>query len=169
MKLSALSSFGFTLIELLVVTSIIAVLAAIGVSVYSNTTTQSRDTQRLNDAKTIETGLEQYYTDQNTFPPSITPGAPLQIGSKTYLNKIPQDPKGTTWGDYNYQAYNWTPSITPSPCNGSAPVCNEFCITLHLENSPILAGTPTPTPNPGCPIPNSYNYQVNSQSLKNTF
>lgn len=166
---------GFTLVELLVVTSIIAVLALVGVAMYSNVTTQGRDAQRLNDAKSIETALEQYYTDQNTFPPFITPGTPLQVTatpgvpSKTYLKTIPQDPRGTSWGDYSYKSYNWVPAATPAPCNGSAPVCNEFCVSLHLENNPILAGTPAPTPNSGCPLTAPYNYQVNSQTLKSGF
>ena len=51
-------NLGFTLIELLVVVAIIAFLAAIGIAVYSEIQSKSRDARRIADIEAIAKALE---------------------------------------------------------------------------------------------------------------
>lgn len=59
---------GFTLIELLVVMSIIAILSAVGLTVYSGTQKQGNITKRIEDLRAIKTALEVYYARNNSYP-----------------------------------------------------------------------------------------------------
>ncbi len=55
------NNFGFTLIELLVSITIVAILAGIGVSVYSGAQATARDSKRKLDINTIADSMELYY------------------------------------------------------------------------------------------------------------
>ena len=63
---------GFTLIELLVVISIIAILAAIGLVVYSSTQKNARVSKRIQDLKALKLAAEQYKVDIGTYPSTST-------------------------------------------------------------------------------------------------
>lgn len=52
---------GFTLIELLVAVSIVAILAAIGISVYSGAQATARDSKREIDINAIADSMELYF------------------------------------------------------------------------------------------------------------
>lgn len=59
---------GFTLVELLVVISIISILAAIGLTIYSGAQKSARGAKRVEDLKAISTALELYYSANKTYP-----------------------------------------------------------------------------------------------------
>lgn len=59
---------GFTLIELLVVVVIIGVIAALAMAALSRGPQKARDSHRMNDIKTIQTGLELYLGEKNQYP-----------------------------------------------------------------------------------------------------
>jgi general secretion pathway protein G len=61
-------SRGFTLIELLVVISIIGVLSTLAVFGLNSARSKSRDSKRVTDVKQIQTALELYYADFNSYP-----------------------------------------------------------------------------------------------------
>lgn len=126
------SARGFTLIELLVTISIIAVLAAIGLVAYSSVMKQGRDAKRQSDLRSIQSALNQYFIDQNSYPQIITFGGSLFAGVKTYLNVIPNDPMGGTW------SYIYSP--IPTSCSGNN--CTSYCLYAYWENS--SPGLPTP-------------------------
>lgn len=113
-------SKGFSLIELLVAISIIAILSALGLSVYQAVYKSARDAQRKSDLKMIQSALEQYRSDQMSYPDQITPDSPIVVGSKTYLSKVPKDPKPG-------QSYSYEPS-----CDASS--CTSYCLFAQLEN-----------------------------------
>ncbi|MBI5621610.1 type II secretion system protein [Candidatus Falkowbacteria bacterium] len=69
---------GFTLIELLVVIAIIGLLSTLAVVSLNSARQKSRDAKRVADVKQIQTALELYYQDQNSYPTAasaITLGA----------------------------------------------------------------------------------------------
>ena len=58
---------GFTLIELLVVILIIGILAAIALPAFLNQRAKAQDTEAKSAARTAQTALETYYTDEQTY------------------------------------------------------------------------------------------------------
>lgn len=133
---------GFTLIELLVTVSIIAVLSAIGLVVYSSVLKQGRDSKRQSDLRSIQSALEQYFADQFYYPSAITfNDEALSGGGKTYLNTIPSDPTSDP-------QYSYVPSTSSgSACDNSstATFCTKYCLYAKLENSTPGTGNCTAT------------------------
>lgn len=140
-------SRGFTLIELLVVISIIAILSVIGLVAYGNFLKNSRDAKRQADLKFIQSALEDYHADQLYYPASVTPGSPLALGAKTYLNQVPRDP--TANPNYLYVA-SGTNCASSTPRN-----CTSYCLFAKIERT-------VPTSDQGCTsFPSGgYNYGV---------
>jgi prepilin-type N-terminal cleavage/methylation domain-containing protein len=86
------SNSGFTLIELMVVIALIAILALLGVSLYTNIQRSARDAKRQTDidsiAKSIETSRDVTINPtQYRYTPTIF--------SSDYPNRLPTDPLGT--------------------------------------------------------------------------
>lgn len=151
---------GFTLIELLIVITIIAILAAIGLVSYTTFLKTARDNRRQSDLKLIQSALEQYHGDQKYYPytDSVILGSPLNnttggtstTVTKTYLNAVPQDPKGSP--NYSYKAYK--NDGTTNCSSTDAGICAKYCVYAFLENpSPGLSG---------CSTLSGYNYAVTS-------
>ncbi len=63
---------GFTLIELLIVVAIIAILAAIAVPNFLEAQVRSKVSRTKADMRSVATGLEAYYVDENKYPPDFS-------------------------------------------------------------------------------------------------
>ena len=113
---------GFTLIELLVVIAIIGILSTLDVISLNNARQKARDAKMVSDIKSIQTALELYYNDYNSYPFAAGAGnLPTSIGSGTqvYMQQVPNDPAGVP---YTYHATG-TPATTydiPFTLNGQA-------------------------------------------------
>ncbi|MGB0757701.1 MAG: prepilin-type N-terminal cleavage/methylation domain-containing protein [Patescibacteria group bacterium] len=107
---------GFTLIELLVVIAIIGLLSTLAVVSLNNARQKSRDAKRVSDMKSIQTALELYYVDNDSYPAgtaselgegtdctgsaacdtiSSTNGIDATAAGTTYMGLIPTDPSST--------------------------------------------------------------------------
>lgn len=89
---------AFTLIELLVVIAIIGLLATLSVLALNNARAKSRDAKRVADIKQIQTALELYFNDKQSYPTSSELTASNSIsststnGTSTYMQVIPTSP-----------------------------------------------------------------------------
>ena len=87
---------GFTLVELLIAMTIVVILSAMGLSIYSSIQKGGRDAKRKSDLAVIQSALEQYHADQFYYPASLTFGGSISFTgvsvTKTYLAVISSDP-----------------------------------------------------------------------------
>lgn len=134
---------GFTLIELMVVISIIAILAAVGLIVYSTAQQNGRDSKRIQDIQEIQKSLETFYTLTQTYPASFG-----SSGFNTYFQSglVPTDPNG---GNYTYY-YNLGPSGTGT-CGpqkyllcATMENCNNKCTRNAINTGSENACSPGP-------------------------
>lgn len=113
---------GFTLIELLVVIAIIGLLSTLAVVALNNARMKSRDAKRVSDIKQIQTALELYYNDQNSYPAAL--GTSIASDSITYMSTVPENPEPvdgcTTGASYTYAQTSSGASYTLTYCLGGA-------------------------------------------------
>lgn len=117
---------GFTLVELLVVIGVVGVLTGALVAVLNPVQffKQGRDGRRLSDLTTIQSALEQYFSQNDSYP--ATGGVPFgsvwTSGGITYLKTVPNDPDSTA--TYEYCA------------SGTPPSSYEVCATMEAAPLP---------------------------------
>lgn len=146
---------GFTIVELLIVIVVIAILAAISIVAYNGIQERARDSQRLQDVKTITKALEMYYLDNGRFPTGACGSScpsPKKINASwsttsdgswsvledalvpKYLSSLPKDPSASTstaagrYGGLNYDYVRWA-----GP--GCATGGNSYLLAYLLESS----------------------------------
>ncbi len=90
---------GFTLIELLVVIVVIGILIGLAVPAVTSFLEQGRDTDRKADLGSLETPLEEFYTN-NGFYPAATDASDLEGVDGLNIEEVPEDPQGGSYG-YN--------------------------------------------------------------------
>jgi prepilin-type N-terminal cleavage/methylation domain-containing protein len=154
---NARSQKGFTLIELLVVIAIIGILSTLAVVALNSARQKSRDSKRVADIKQVQTSLELYFADQQSYP---TAASAIELGDvnqkalcsnggykaacvsgtdTTYMGLVPQKPSpydgGCASADNAYMytsAAGTTYSIT-------------FCLGGAVGD--LVSGIHTATPN----------------------
>jgi type IV pilus assembly protein PilA len=75
LRVRAQGESGFTLVELLVVMLILGLLAAIAIPAFFNQRAKAQDAEAKSAAKTVQTALETYATDNNGKYTGATPAA----------------------------------------------------------------------------------------------
>jgi prepilin-type N-terminal cleavage/methylation domain-containing protein len=83
---------GFTLIELLVVIAIIGLLSTLAVVALNNARMKARDARRVSDVKQIQTALELFYNDANSYPTTVSGGGSIINNTVTYMSIVPKNP-----------------------------------------------------------------------------
>ena len=148
---------GFTLIELLIVVAIISILVSIGAVSFSRVQIQGRDTTRKADLQEVASALEQFYSDNSTYPESsgssdfkikkcdaseIDWGAaspnPFDCPTESiiYLAEMPEDPQGTT-PQYRYQSTTAANGVCKNN-DPLIPTCQRFTLSAKLEREDNL-------------------------------
>lgn len=115
MKINFTHNKGFTLIELLTVISIIGVLTGLLTVSFLGVRVRGRDAQRKSDIKQIQSALELYRADNDTYPttsPITSCGAAFSSGATSYMTKVPCDPQ--SGGAYYYFFSNSTSYVIAS-------------------------------------------------------
>ncbi len=121
---------GFTLMEILVAIAIIAILTAIGIVSYTSINRNARNAKRKSDIEQVRSALELYRTEIGHYPGD---GSSVLISDllandaelQTYLSSVPEDPKGSTYQQYLYQA---------TDDNGSG-VYFGYCVGASMEST----------------------------------
>jgi len=128
---------GFTLIELLVVIAIIGLLSTLAVVALQNARQKSRDAKRVGDIKQVQTALDLYFADANSYPDAADKVlgvdykalcasgflADASCGAETaYMAQIPQNPSpnGTAY-TYTGSGSDYTISFTLEGATGGLP------------------------------------------------
>ena len=102
---------GFTLIELMVVMAIIVILAGIGVALYANSVTRSKEAVLKEDLFRMRDAIDQFYADRNEYPQSLE-----ALVAEKYLRFVPVDP-------FTNSTDTWQVTLAdPDPGNPSADV-----------------------------------------------
>lgn len=100
---------GFTIIEVLIVVAVLAILSGILLTTNIKTSLQrARDSKRKQDLNKLVRILEDYYNDNQQYPPANDPsdgkiaGAPWGSSFPNYVSMLPKDPLSSQ-RDYYYQ------------------------------------------------------------------
>ncbi len=85
---------AFTLIELLIVIAIIGLLATLSVIALNNARAKSRDAKRMADVKQMQTALELYFNDAQSYPDEdmINTDKTIKSGNNVYMQIVPTPP-----------------------------------------------------------------------------
>ncbi len=157
--------FGFTLIEVLIVVAILAILTISLLVSVSKQRTKALDTQAKTDLGRLKIAFEDYYGDNNCYPPAEWFDSVDDCGSSVlspYLNPLPCDPN--TRLPYVYETdpanrCNWyklyaklqNPSSDPSSLAQYSPTgssLGNYGVSSSNTAVTVLFGGPSPSPSP---------------------
>jgi len=113
---------GFTLIELLVVILIIGILAAIALPAFLNQRAKAQDSEAKSSARTVQTAMETYYTDNQNY-----------AATETNLQDI--EPSIGQFGD------RLTVTNLPAGATGSAVVGYKVAVTSKSKDATVFSIT----------------------------
>lgn len=151
LKINRHSQKGFTLIELLVVIAIIGILAAVVLVSLNSARQKSRDAKRLADVRQVQTAMELFYNDNNSYPddggatPTMTDGSPA---FNTYIQAWPTAPNpedGTCTAAQNTYTYTGR-NAGDTADDASDPAFYQVAFCLGATTGGYAAGTHNATP-----------------------
>lgn len=132
---------GFTIVELIIAIVVIGILATLSIGIIPNSLAQGRDKERISDIDTIANKLEEYYTNNNGYPSSLTSlrrvdpetlmdpqGHSITINSPSnnfFSAMATPTPTKSTASEYSYSTY-------PAGCSTSSP-CMGYVLKTYIE------------------------------------
>ena len=116
---------GFTLIELLIVVIIIAILAAIAIPQFSNTSGDAQESASIANLTTMRSAIELYRVQHNnTYPTTVGTGSKLACSDTTGLSSTPT---------FKEQLTKFT-DVNGNPCNKADP---SYTYGPYLRDIPV--------------------------------
>lgn len=132
---------GFTLIELLIVVIIIAILAAIAIPQFSNTSGDAQESASIANLTTMRSAIELYRVQHNnTYPTTVGTGSKLACSDTTGLSSTPTfkeqltkftDVNGNTCNKAD-PSYSYGPYLRDIPVE---PITNSAVVTVAATDS----------------------------------
>ncbi len=158
-------SRGFTIVELLIVVVVIGILASITLIAFNSVQAKARDSQRLQDIKTIVKALEVYKTNNGIYPDEVQTvgGGGWEVTSDgtnptnflsalvsaNGISRVPIDPRNKTSGglDPNMGATNYVYYYHryAAGSNGCIVSRGDFYVLGVQRMESIPAGSSHPT------------------------
>ncbi len=92
MKNKARSQRGFTLLELMIVLAIMGILLTIAQPSLKSSIIRAREAVLREDLFRLREAVDQYYADNDKYPPAIQDLLNQQERTRSYLRDIPKDP-----------------------------------------------------------------------------
>ena len=157
---------GFTIVELLIVVVVIGILASITLIAFGGVQAKARDSQRLQDIKTIVKALELYKTNNGIYPDEIstTNGGGWEVTtdgtsatnflsaliSSGVVSKVPLDPRniGDSSGVLNSLSASWSGNNQmyfyyryPAGNSGCDSARGDFYVLGVTRMDTVTAGT----------------------------
>jgi type IV pilus assembly protein PilA len=132
---------GFTLIELLVVILIIGILAAIAIPSFLNQKGKGEDSKAKADARTTQTALETYYTDNQNYTCGGSSAACVPLLQQIEA-QVPAE--GTAQGQVQV-----TPSATGYTIKVTSSGTRTFSITKNATSGLVTRDCTAPAGNSG--------------------
>jgi general secretion pathway protein G len=86
------ATMGFTMIEVLVAMTLVGIMSAAGVVALQSTQVKARDAQRKGHLEKIRTAFEDYYNDNDCYPPAGALATCQGTSLRPYLDEVPCDP-----------------------------------------------------------------------------
>ncbi len=130
---------GFTLIELMVVGAIIALITSVILGSLGDAKAKSRDSERIQEMKTLQTALELYQLEFNYPAPSggLAKGSSLtsamqNIVAERFLSVIPTPPKGSSYPNEFYY-YQTTDTAGNYSCLGKSLALGDIPYILYFS------------------------------------
>ena len=132
---------GFTLLETLVIVVVVGILASLATISLSSARGRALDIKRLSEISQLQNALE-YYLNEYAFYPTdsqVIPGQPIlsSDGSKTYMAKVPMNPKPRSGGGCSDKEYVYrqgtegkTYNISYCLIQGVADLVTGNCVAL---------------------------------------
>jgi general secretion pathway protein G len=99
---------GFTLLELMIVISILMILMAVAVPLYSQHVTQAREAVLKENLYQLDSLIEQYKADKAQSPQSLD-----DLVTAGYLHELPKDPM-TGKADWTTDTEDSTTAVDPN-------------------------------------------------------
>ncbi len=159
---------GFTMIELLAVTAIVAVLVLAFMFLMRGQQAKAHDSRRKTDLENIRIAFEDYFNDNECYPPDTILDVCDSKDLDPYLKKVPCDP--LSGEPYSYEPvancagyrvyavldYKEDPHIArldcdgPEGCGAAAGPQYNYGITVGvpLYGGGVVISSPSPTPVP---------------------
>jgi type IV pilus assembly protein PilA len=135
---------GFTLVELLVVMLILGLLAAIAIPAFFNQRDKAKDSGAKEMARTAETAMETYATDNNGVYTGSTPAALNAIENSINITSSTTDPYLSAAAAAGTGGKGWTLTVT------SGATSNTFTIARDATSGQLTFSCAT-TGKAGCP------------------